>query len=86
MTPDHISLHLELNHRDGLVHLGRKPRIHRVIYIFVKNFGHKPGARIILIDLGREHGQRPQIDAITVLQHIKAVVADSNPQYIAYTG
>ena len=86
MALNHGALHLKLNHGNGLVHLGSQPRIHRIVNVLVQNLGHEPRAGVFLVYLGRKHGERPQIDAVTVLQHIEAVVADGNAQHIADTG
>ena len=49
-------------------------------------FGHEPLAGVVLVHLGCKHGQRPQIDAVAVLQHVEAVVADGDTQHIADAG
>ena len=86
MAPDNLALHLELNDGDGLVHLGCQPRIHRIIDILIQNLRNKALARIIVVNPGREHGQRTEIDTVAVFQHIEAVVADRNAQHIADAG
>ena len=68
------------------MHPGSQSGIHCVVKIFIQDPGHKTLARIILIYPRRKHGKRAQIDTVAILQHIKAVVAYSDPQYIADTG
>ena len=83
----HNSLfHLKLNHSDRLVHLGCQSRIYCIINVFIQDLWHKPYTGIILINLCGKHGQRTQVNAVTIFQHIKTVVADRDTQYITDTG
>ena len=59
MALNHGALHLELNHGNGLVHLGSQPRIHRIVNVLVQNLGHEPRAGVFLVHLGRKHGKWP---------------------------
>ena len=86
MAFDDLALHLKLDHSDGLVHLGRQPRIHRVINIFIQDLRHKVLAGIVPVDSGCKHGQRTQVDSVAVLQKVEAVVADGDPQDVADAG
>ena len=81
-----LSLNLKLHDSHRLMHLSHQPRVHDIIDILVQNMRHKPNAWIVLIHTGRKHGQRPQVDTVTVLQHVKAVVADGDAQHIADAG
>ena len=85
VAPYHGALHLKLDNSNGLVHLGCQAGVHCVINILVQDFGHEPGTGVILVYLGREHGQGAQVDAVAVLQYVKTVVADCNAQHIADT-
>ncbi len=86
MALDNGALHLELDHGDGLVHFRRQARIHGVVDIFIQYMRYKPLAGVVPVHLGREHGQGPQVDAVTVLQHVEAVVADGDAQHVADAG
>ena len=86
MAHDHGPFYLKLYDRNGLVHPGCQTGIHSIIDIFIQYFRHKTFTGVILVHSGRKHGQRAQVYAIAVLQHIKAVVADGNPQNVADTG
>ena len=59
MALNHGALHLELNHGNGLVHLGRQARVHRIVNVLVQNPGHEPCAGVVLVHLGRKHGEGP---------------------------
>ena len=74
MTHDDLALQLKLNHRNGFVHLGRQSRIHRIINILIQKLRQKQGTGILFVYLCRKHRERAQIDSVSVLQHIKAVV------------
>ena len=86
MALDNSLFHLKLDHSNSLVHLSRQSRIYCIINVFIQDLWHKADTWIILVNLCCKHGQRAQINAISVFQHIKAVVADSDPEYIADTG
>ena len=86
MPLDDLSLYLELKHSNRLMHLGHQPGIYHIIDILIQNLRCKTRTGIILIYPCRKHGQRPEINPIAILQHIKAVIADGDPQDIAHTG
>ena len=46
----------------------------------------KPFAWIITIGFGSKHGQWTQIDAITIFQKVKIVIADTPAQHACHTG
>ena len=68
------------------MHLGRQAGIHGVIDILVQNLRHETLAGIVLVDLRRKHGQRADVDAVAILQHVEAVVADGNAHHVADAG
>ena len=74
MALDELPLDLELQHRDGLVHLARQQRVALV----ASGVGHRLGlvgrAGGVVV-LHGEAGQRQQVDAVAVLQHVEVVVA-----------
>jgi len=86
MTGDQLPFQLELDDGHGLVHLGGQMDIDRVVFVFVQDMGRKDLAGIIAVDLGRKHRQRTEIDAITIFENIKAVVADTEPDHIGHAG
>ena len=67
------------------MHLCRKSRINRIVNVLVENLRRKTGTRIIAVNLRRKHRERTQINSISILKHIKAVVADRNSQNVADT-
>ena len=81
-----LAFHLKLDHCDRLVHLRRKSRVYRIIDIFIQNLRKEPLTRVIPVDLRRKHGQRAEIDSVTVLKNVKSVVADRNPEHITDAG
>ena len=81
MTLDELSFQLEHHHRDRLVHLGSQRGIDRVELVFVQHVRHEALARVVCVGGCREHGQRSQVDAVTVLQAVKTVVADGDTQH-----
>ena len=81
-----LTFHLELDHCDRLVHLRRKSRVYRIIDIFIQDLRKEPLTRVIPVDLRRKHGQRAEIDSVTVLKNVKSVVADRNPEHITDAG
>ena len=59
MALNHGALHFKLNHRNGLVHLGRQAGVHCIVNVLVQNFGHEPCAGVVLVHLGCKHGKGP---------------------------
>ena len=80
VTFDRLSLQFELNHRDRLVHLRCKSRIYGIINVLIENFRKEALARIILINPRCKHRQLAEIDPISILEDIKAIIADRDPQ------
>ena len=59
MALNHGALHLKLNHRNGLVHLGRQAGVHCIVNVLVQNLGHEPCTGVVLVHLGCKHGKGP---------------------------
>ena len=75
MFPDLLSLDLELDDRDHLVHLCCQFRRDRVILICFKNVRLEVFTRIVLIDMRCQRCQRTQVEAVAYLKHVEVVVA-----------
>jgi len=76
---------LELNHGDGLVHLGREQLGFLVHLIARQQLGHELLAGIILISLEGEGGQRHEVDAV-LLDGGEVGITQRETQHIADTG
>ena len=83
---EQLPLQLHLHDKHGLVHLGGQGGVHGVEFVFVQDVGGKALTGVVPVDLGGEHGQRPQIDAVAVLQQIEVVVAHAPPQDAGHAG
>ena len=84
LTPDDLSLHLELDHGDRLVN----PQVHlhlRPADGVVLAFQRKTGTWVGLIHPDGERSQRQKVDAVPVLQNVQVAVPGADPDGIGNT-
>ena len=82
MGMDQLGLQLQLDHRDGLMHLSRQVSVDRIINIVVIGMGIIQRTGIVAVHLPGKNGKGPHIQSVAVLQQVKIVVLDGNPDHI----
>ncbi len=80
------ALQLELYDGDGLVHLRRQGVLHGVVDHVIQRMGIEEGAGVVPVHVGCEDGEGTEIQPVAVLQHIVAVVAQSDADHVGDEG
>ena len=76
MRHNPLSFHFELADGNGFVHLRSQGLLNLVILVSFQNMGLEELAWVIAVHLLCKGSQRSQVDAISVFQHIKIIIAD----------
>ena len=81
-----LSLKLELDYRDGLVHLGDQVFMLFREVAFVRQTWHKEVTTVIGVCLQCERCQGHEIDAVSILKRSQIVVTQRDSEYIGNAG
>ena len=86
-TGDNLGLQLELNHGDGLVHLGNQAEGLLIVLNLVDgHLGGKHLAGVIGVGLHGEGSQRQEVDAVAILQRGQVGIAHGHADDVGHAG